>query len=298
MRRLTFLFLILFLITPSFGQETFGAFVSSGTTIGWSTRALGMGDVFCAIEGDLDGILFNPASIARLLNSQFGISYSYLPLTTEGFGFGTDMFIISNYIAFGIPDTGLWASGIFYTRLAPSEDLGILYVENQLVYSMAKSLDFIGIRNLALGVNLKKLWVNMPSPYKGDGWSVDLGIILRLFSNFKLGFSAQNLFSSLTWYDGEETSEENIKTCFKIGFAYQSPKLILAFDLDFPSLSYHIGGEYFFDPVYFRLGWNIDSPTLGLGFKSPDGRWRIDYALLYSLGIGGIHHRVGLSLIF
>lgn len=298
MRRLILLFLILFLITPSFAQEIFGAFSSSGSTIGWSPRAFGMGNAFCAVEGDLDGILFNPASISHLLDSQFSISYNYLPLTTENFGFGTEMYITSNYIAFGVPDTGLWSSGVFYTRLYPSEDLGMLYGENQLAYSMAKSLDFIGIRNLALGINFKKLWIIMPSPYKGDGWSVDLGIILRLFPNFKLGFSVQNLFSSLTWFDGENTSKEEIQTCFKIGFSYQSSKLVLAFDLDFPSLYYHLGGEYLFDPIYFRFGWNIDSPTLGLGFKSPDGRWRIDYALLYSFGIGGIHHRIGLSLVF
>ncbi|MCS7202616.1 MAG: hypothetical protein NZ841_07575 [Dictyoglomus sp.] len=297
MKRLIFLFLILFLIIPSFAQEIYGAFSSTGPTFGWNPRALGMGNAFCAIEGSIDGIIFNPATISRLLNSQFSISYNYLPLTTESLGFGTEMYISSSYIAFGVPDTGLWASGVFYTRISPSEDLGILYVENQLAYSAAKTLDFMGIKNLALGINLKKLWINMPSPYKGDGWSVDLGILLRLFSNFNLGFSAQNLFSSLTWYDGENVYEERLQNCFKVGLSYQSSKFILALDLDFPSLNYHVGLEYFFDPIYLRLGWNIDSPTFGLGFRSPDGKWKIDYALLYSLGIGGIHHRIGLSLM-
>jgi hypothetical protein len=83
-----------------------------------------------------------------------------------------------------------------------------------------------------------------------------------------------------------------------MGICYQAERLTFAFDLDFPNLYYHIGGEYFFDPIFFRIGWNIDSPTLGLGFRSPDGRWRIDYALLYSLGIGGLNHRLGISMFF
>lgn len=300
MRRLIILvFFILFLLTPSFAQQgLFGAFASTGPLVGWSVRALGMGGAFSAIEGDIDGALWNPASISRLLDSQLSIMYNYSSLTTEGFGFGTEMYTTSYYLAFGIPDMGLWSSGVFYTGLSPSEDLGILYRENQLGYNMAKTLDFLGIKNIALGISFKKLWVDMPSPYRAEGWSIDLGIILRFFPQFKLGFSAQNLFSSLSWYDGEKTSQEPPLTNFKMGVAYQTEKLTLAFDLDFPSLYYHVGGEYFFDPVFFRFGWNIDSPTLGLGFRSPDGRWRIDYALLYSLGIGGLNHRLGLALIF
>jgi hypothetical protein len=298
MRRLIFLLIILFLITPSFAQAVYGSFACTGPFIGWSTRALGMGGALVALEGELDGIVFNPASIARLVNSQFSIMYNYSPLTTENFGFGTEMYITSLYSAFGVPDMGLWSSGVFYTSISPSEDLGILYKENQLAYSIAKTLDFLGIKNIALGINLKRLWVDMPSPYKGEGWGIDLGIILKLFSNLKLGFSAQNLFSSLEWFDGENLTKEPPPTNFKIGICYQGDKLILAFDLDFPSLYYHFGGEYFFDPIFFRIGWNVDSPTIGLGFRSPDGKWRIDYALLYSLGIGGLNHRLGFSIFF
>ncbi|MGB9856874.1 MAG: hypothetical protein ACPLKX_01845 [Dictyoglomaceae bacterium] len=299
MRRLILVFLILFLLTPSFAQQgLFGAFASTGPLVGWSVRALGMGGAFSALEGDLEGALWNPASISRLLDSQLSIMYNYSPLTFEGFGFGTNMYITSYHILFGIPDRGLWSSGVFYTGLSPIEDLGILYRENQLGYTVAKSLDFLGIKNIALGFNFKRLWVNMPSPYKAEGWSIDLGIILRFSSTLKLGFSAQNLFASLDWYDGEKISKEPPPANFKMGICYQTERLTFAFDLDFPSLYYHIGGEYFFDPIFFRIGWNIDSPTLGLGFRSPDGRWRIDYALLYSLGIGGLNHRLGISMFF
>jgi len=296
-RKFIWILIVILLVSPSFAQ-IYGAFASTGPYVSPDVRALGMGNAFCAFEGEIVGLFFNPASIAKLSNSQFNITYGYSPLSLENFGFGTSMYFSSYDLTFAVPDFGLWSSGVLFASLSPSEDLGVLYKENQLGYIMAKSLDFIGIKGVSLGVSLKRYWVDLPSPYRAEGWGLDLGILLRLFSSFKLGFSAQNLLSNIDWYNGESNTKEALSTNFKFGIAYQSKKLNVAFDLDFPSLYPHVGMEYSFDPILFRLGWNIDSPTIGFGFRSPDGKWRIDYALLYSLGIGGVSHKVGMLMNF
>jgi hypothetical protein len=83
----------------------------------------------------------------------------------------------------------------------------------------------------------------------------------------------------------------------KVGLSYQSENLVVSGNVSIPSLSFQVGGEYLFKKViYVRLGWNIDSPTFGLSFKKDN--IVIDYALLYSLNLGGFHHRVDLSMSF
>ncbi len=291
MQKLFVLTIILLGILSLGYAQTFGSF-TEGPTIGWSPRAIGMGGAFVTIEGDINGATYNPASIARLLNSEFLIAYHYIGLLPDSLGFG-QVNMTGNLLSFAVPDRGLWASTIYYTRIAPQEDLGISYSENVLGYSMAKIL----FNNLSLGVNIKRLWVSLPQPYMGDGIGLDMGLIFKLTQNFKIGVAVYNLYSAIYWYNGEEGYHESIATTVKVGLSYQTDRLIIAGNIDFPDLTYHFGGEYSINKnLAIRLGWNIDSPTFGIGFKKDN--ITLDYALLYSLKLGGFYHRVGLNMSF
>lgn len=70
MRKLFLLTIVLLGILSISYAQTFGSF-TEGPTIGWSPRAMGMGGAFVTVEGDINGVTYNPASIARLLNSEF-----------------------------------------------------------------------------------------------------------------------------------------------------------------------------------------------------------------------------------
>lgn len=291
MKKLFTIILIFIGIISFVNAQTFGSF-TEGPTIAWSPKAVGMGGAFVTIEGDINGITYNPASLARLINSQFSISYHYVGLVSDSLGFGQTN-ISGNFVGFVVPDTGLWASGIYFSRISPQEELGIPYSENTLSYSLAKVL----FNNLSLGLSIKRMWVTMPQPYSADGIGVDVGLIFRINPNFKIGFAIYNLFSSIYWYNGEESYKEAVPATIKTGLSFQNEKLILAGNIDFPDLTYHIGGEYAINNnLSIRLGWNIDSPTLGLGFKKDN--IMLDYALVYSLKLGGLYHRVGLSMNF
>lgn len=291
MRKLLTIILVFVGIISFSKAQTFGSF-TEGPTIGWSPRAIGMGGAFVTIEGDINSITYNPASLARLTNSQFSVSYHYIGLASDSLGFGQAN-MSGNLLSFGMPDAGLWASGIYYSRISPQEDLGVPYSENTLSYSLAKVL----FNNLSLGLSIKRLWVTMPQPYSADGFGIDVGLIFRVNPNFKLGFAFYNLFSNVYWNNGEESYKEAVPVAIKAGISFQNEKLILAGNVDFPDLTYHIGGEYVINNnLSVRLGWNIDSPTFGLGFKKDN--IILDYALVYSLKLGGLYHRVGLSMSF
>jgi|GEM_PF-1181087 len=285
------IFVLIFLFSITFAQ-TYGSFYSTGAAIGWSPRLSGMGGVSAALEGNIEASIYNPASIARLINSGFSFGYNHLGINPESLGFGGEN-ISGMMISFGVPDTGLWASEIYYTRLSPQEELGVIYVENQLGYTIGKPI----FQNLSLGATFKKLWITLPDPYTADGFGLDVGVILKFTPNIKIGFSAQNLYNTLYWNNGETSYNEPIKPNIKAGVAWQNPNLILAVDIDFPDLYIHVGGEYSFgDTLFLRFGWNVDSPTFGIGVKKEN--ISVDYSLLYSLNLGGFYHRVGLNMYF
>jgi hypothetical protein len=215
-----------------------------------------------------------------------------LGLNPESLGFSGSN-ITGTIISFGVPDKGMWASALYYSRISPDEELGVLYSENVLAYSMGKVL----FSNLSVGMNIKKMWAVLPSPYNSEGFGIDFGVIFKITPQVKIGAVVYNIYNNLSWSDGTESYNELITPNIKVGLSYQSENLVVSGNVSIPSLSFQVGGEYLFKKViYVRLGWNIDSPTFGLGFKKDN--IVIDYALLYSLNLGEFHHRVGLSMSF
>jgi len=291
MRKIVLLILAIIILFSISYAQTYGGF-SEGPALGWSPRAMGMGGAFITIEGDVNGITYNPASIARLYNSQLFISYNYLGLNPESLGFSGSN-ITGTIISFGVPDKGMWASALYYSRISPDEELGVPYSENVLAYSIGKVL----FSNLSVGMNIKRMWAVLPSPYNSEGFGIDFGVIFKITPQVKIGAVVYNIYNNLSWSDGTESYDELITPNIKVGLSYQSENLVVSGNVSIPSLSFQVGGEYLFKKViYLRLGWNIDSPTFGLGFKKDN--IVIDYALLYSLNLGGFHHRVGLSMSF
>ena len=261
-----------------------------------SPRTAAMSGAFTAIADDEIAILYNPAGLANIKASAFGLSYaawyenvrlSNLLLTYK-FDYKLGWALSIGHM--GMPDIqGKDAQG------NPTSDLQVssTFINFGVGYRIARTFYF------GLGV---KYFQDRLAEYTADGLAIDLGVFLHTsISGLTVGLSLQNLASRYQY----DQVKENLPEVFRTGVAFRPSafkKIIVDADIVRTSdLGWYgvLGAEYTYGQMLFlRLGnrfftQDLFKPTIGIGFKLA-GQYQFDYSFMMHKELG-MTHRVGFT---
>lgn len=203
------------------------------------TRALGMGGAFTAVAEDTSAFFYNPAGLAKP-----GFQFSYSEIDTNH----KDGIRKSAENGFKLGNVGY-----FHGK----------YINDELDFVQFDSWGF-GVRTplgLDYGLVFKRVIQENPDN-RGSGWGADIGTIIHLTEDLKLGLTAQN-FSA---------GNLDLKPSYRIGVSKTFDKLRLVYDhetfnpYDSPNTNQaHSGLEWdVIDGFTVRTGFNDKHPTYGL----------------------------------
>jgi len=298
------LFLIILLFILYVPKPVFSS--GLGTTTGnflkmnIGTRAVGMGEAFCALADDVSAMHWNPAGLGFISNPELG--------TMHTFWLGN---ISHEYLGYLQPISwGTLGMGISYLHMDRMERIRRGTVEGKFtVYDIYGGLAYgLPISEfLSLGFNLMALQskIDRDTAY---GFSSDLGIkISTLNRTFSFGVSGQNLGITLR---GDKLPV-NIKAglAYKMRFPKERVDLSIALDANKPlegNYNFSIGIEHILlDTFAVRVGYKYDLEKKGLdslaGLRVGAGlNWKgflMDYAWAPYASLGTTH-RVSLGYRF
>jgi tetratricopeptide (TPR) repeat protein len=271
-------------------------------TLGAGCRQIAMGGAASSIWSDSYSLLWNPAGLYRLEQSEVSL-------------FHTSFFESSNTyssLILGYPslDFGVISVGAVQLRIGEIERRD---AENRLFGGELKNIQtryFIGYakeiyRGFAGGLSLK-LDRYVQGSYVANGFGLDLGLGFRTsvrspaIDGLALGFSLVNLLEpEISLVEEQIGDPRGVRFGMSLWRSISETlqdDLTVSLDLDktkYSDLHFHIGGEYrAYDVFAVRGGWDAGMPTFGCGFQL---NWlNVDYAYR-STDLGGNHL---FSLVF
>jgi hypothetical protein len=228
----------------------------------YSVKAISMGKAFTAITDGVTGLVWNPASIAKL--EQLEISSSSFDL----FGLGLN----GTYLA-GCGSINRTGFGFAYTKVSDSV---FPYKESTLSMILARAFSKI---NVGAGLNLYQL----ESYENGWGLGFSIGFLYEYNltkGSLNFGLKADNLFSNISYTTGTTEELESLPT---IGVAYiNSQKVLIAMDVNPEELN--LGLRYFLSNN-FSCQVGLNNGKTACGFTMSKSGWELDYAYLtHNLG--------------
>jgi len=223
------------------------------------TRAIGMGEAFCALADDVSGMHMNPAGLAFVFNPQVETMHTFWlgSINHEFFGylqplFGGTLGMSFSYINMAKMDR--------IVRGTAQGEFNVYDVYGGLAYGFPVS------KACSLGFNL----VGLQSRIDRDnayGFSSDVGIILSTLNRgFSFGVSGQNLGTTLR---GEKLPI-NIKAglAWKIKFSKERVDLSIVLDANKPldgNYNFSLGIEHIMLETFaVRVGYKYDLEKNGL----------------------------------
>ncbi|MCD6334410.1 MAG: PorV/PorQ family protein [Candidatus Latescibacteria bacterium] len=259
-------------------------------------RATAMGGAFVAMDGDVNGMASNPASLASvgarqgtatytnyLVDTQFGMVGAAQPLS-EGRAFGAML----SYMSYGelqkTNEDGL-SEGTFGAN--------DIVLQGALAQAVLQSLD------IGIGV---KVAVSSIDDYASDAYMLDLGLRFRTpVEGLSLGASLSNVGFVRSGFS--EEFKDALPVAARVGFAHQVAHLPLLFvgEMVLPNDNdvYFCGGTEICirDILFLRGGYNSllkdlneddwAGVALGCGFRWT--RYRLDYAYNFFAELGEAH---------
>ncbi|MBN1290212.1 MAG: PorV/PorQ family protein [Candidatus Latescibacteria bacterium] len=228
------------LIQPAFSEE-YRSWTGEFMRMGAGARAMGMGNAYTAVEGDVYSSYFNPAALATIDERQLAISFRYLSMDRHfkhvviGSKVGIDAGFALSWINAGTDD-------IVGRDLSGNPIGSINDSRNAFSVSFAKQLT----KMISVGLNAKvALWKLGGEDAKAFGF--DLGIITHPIEHFSLAFVARDVNSRFTWtstrwkstigdIDGQPIEKEDkFPLYYTAGVSYKmlGDKLLLASTLEF-----------------------------------------------------------------
>ncbi len=219
---------------------TYGDVLTQVLKEGAGVRAFSMGSAFTAVAQGPETLLFNPAGLGDV-----GATYRFEQYDNNGL-------LHTDYSAH------LIAIGPF----------GVTRIRNQDLNGNTAELTAFGFgkrgnKGIDWGVNVK----NVRQLGGPEGWSSDVGILVRFTPNIQFGFTGVDLFQSGL----------KVSPTARAGIALFTPArdFVLASDISFdqqPSLSYALrfGIDYqISDGLSLRCGWTNHAMTYGIGLRTP-----------------------------
>ena len=273
-------------------------------------RAAGLAGTFLTVQGDPDGLFYNPATLGSLKTS----------VGTAGF-FKHLMDINAGHVSYSteVQGIGRFGAGIVYTNYGTfdeTDELGTnigTFGASDLALSIGYALTVE--ENVYLGGAVKGIYSTI-GPYSSAGVAADLGVLYTVpASRFAIGASIRNLGLQLSSYG---SVKEDLPLDMGIGASIVPKGLPLLLNVgvhrlnddapDFMSRfrAFTVGGEFTLSKVVLlRVGYDnarrkdykIGSSAGLAGFSGGLGilvsGYNFDYALS-SLGKAGNLHRISL----
>ena len=181
------------LLHPAAHAEEYRAWTGEFMRMGAGARAMGMGNAYTAVEGDIYSSYYNPAGLSSMIQRQFTFSFRYMSMDRA-----------FRYFAFGSP-AGPDAGFAFSWLNAGTDDIigrdlngnptgALSDNRNAFTLSFAKYLN----RWMSLGINTKYvLWKLAGDDAKSFGF--DIGAIVRPVRNLTASFVVRDIRSRFTW---------------------------------------------------------------------------------------------------
>ena len=279
-------------VSIAYSQEQNGGAPGDWLTQYNSARTLGLGGAFVATADEALGAVWNPAGLSRMFRNEahFETARLFEGTLLHSFSFALPS---RNLPSLGVTVLSL-TSGDFERTSELNESLGS-FSEGDLAFFLTASKNLSP--RFSMGANLKVLRQTVEE-FGATGVGGDLGLLYDVTPSVRVGVSILNLGGpNLTLRQTQETYPSH----FRGGLSarvFQGKGLISA-ELDHSKglgTSVHAGSEYWLYPaVAMRVGYNNDSPTVGMSYRFPSGM-QMDYSL--SDQELGMTHRVGVSFRF
>lgn len=192
-----YLFVLLIIsVSASEAEEEYRAWPGEFMRMGAGAKAMGMGNAYTAVEGDIYSSYFNPAGLAAMKGRALSLSINYLSMDRKlmylayGSRIGPDADFALSWIQSGTDDIqGRDLNGNPTGSLSDSR--------NAFTLSFSKNLN----KYLSIGLNSKfSLWKLGGEDAKSFGF--DLGVIARPVKNLTLSFVSRDIKSRYTWKSG------------------------------------------------------------------------------------------------
>ena len=265
-----------------FQSEVDAAFENVGVV----ARPMGMGGTYAALADDTSAMIWNPAGLAKMNESEIGLNY------TELYGL-----VSYSFVAWAHP---LQTGRTFGIGLSSSSDPDGLYQELIFGISVAEEI----VRNFYIGLNIKYLSsaasIGEISVGSSGGGSVDLGMQYALAGGrIAFGLALPNLLSHVRYHraslknaDATNYTENPLRES-RVGVALRldllTPRLTNAtFGLEATNGGLIFGGEYVIGDTErraasVRLGGRLTEGvsrgiTAGFGYRF--GSLQLDYAFV------------------
>jgi len=289
MRRLVVpVFTVLLVITALQVQAQNSSFIGGAfEDDGISARPIGLGGAYTAIADDANASWWNPAGMA-FLNKKKSATFTYVPslfnLTVGGASTWLVSYAQGDTSGYGALGASISDMSVKIGADYPG-DSAYSWDEYTLIGSWAMQIDnaFGLVKYLypkvAIGVNIKYLIENsdlntlLGSSTGASGPSADIGLMIALKDNLRIGIMGKDIFSDITWGSGTvETIPYEINAGIYYGitdsFLISGEVKSLEDDKGAPEVETYCGGtEYTFnfgknstiEKASIRAGMSIDS---------------------------------------
>ena len=301
-----------------------GSFSGAFLRIGLGARGMAMGNAQVATANNGYGAYYNPAALPVLENRQFAMSYSSMsldrrfnyvgiaipmkPVAGASFGWiNSGVGDLRSYNSIG-EDTGEFNHGL--NAIYGSFGLKLIALAQADKQLMSLPADLINI-GLSVKFLLEDVSDNEEFNYDGSGFGVDLGLLLNLHRNFKVGYQLKDLNASLSsntndLFERGSSLDNNFPTTQKVGVYYNTPLewASVAYDFEWSNKGtekHHVGAELRSDIATGRFGYDHDHLTLGGGliFSATRGiRMALDYAFIDDVVDEGVSHVFSWRFLF
>jgi hypothetical protein len=237
---------------------------------------MGMGGAYTAATHDTSALIWNPAGLARLPDSEIGIGY-------------LDLYGLLGYSFVGVAHPIRTGQTVGAAILNSSDTEGLSH--ERIVQLSAATRVW---KQLRVGISAKYFTTSVSLEQKplgsGKGWGVDLGVQYAFMrEKVSIGVVFPNLFSNLSYRRLEEVSyDESLLREWRVGTAIKvdvlnrkSDVVLAAFEVangvPLIGCEYRHGARH--GEFAVRLGWRFrDGLTAGFGYQR--GNIGLDYAFV------------------
>lgn len=309
-------------VLPNFGGERAGLSTLSFLKNDLNPRSVAMGGSSVSLSGDAFSVLTNPAALASMKNSSYGISHLFL-----GGGINQSL-LTGNYLlkdkitqlAFSLNSLN---SGEMEerTEFQPQGTGRQVYVSN-IAFGLTYARKLSEVFNA--GVTLKYIYegianysnhnatVDISFLYKTDFRNLQFAVMVQNFGgNSALGNTDKDIPVIYNRSTGINLDANTVPTVFSLGMSFtpmekEHQSLTASVQLNHPNdnaENFRLGFEYEVRKIFFaRAGYKINVegqnlPTFGFGLRSKMGGRPlfIDYAI-NPTNFLGFQHSIGLRL--
>jgi hypothetical protein len=289
---------LLFFSNDTFSEEKYSPWAGEFLRMGVGARAMGMGNAYSAVDGDIFSSYYNPAGLVYMDGRQLTVSQRYMSMdrfmTHLAFGsrIGPDADFAFSWIGAGTDD--IQGRDLNGNRTGVLKDS-----RNSFSVSFAKSIG----SNIAAGLNAKlSLWKLAGEDAKAIGF--DGGVIFRPVNSLTASLVVRDINSRFAWKSGRWSQvisgadgqpmekEDKLPLYYTLGLAYRmlDDKLIVSAmteSVEDNPTGYDLGASYKLMEAFtlragvynFTPSGGLDAGSLTAGFSlQVTGSIALDYA--------------------